>query len=398
MIIEGFYVDENGEKKYGQVEFNGKIKKISKKITDTPDIKIPKDGVIFPGFIDLHVHAREDSSRKWNYKEDYETAGNAAINGGVTAFMDMPNTPVPAVDLLSLNSKKKLCEKSKAHVYLYAGIGDNTNPTKRHKYYKVFMTKSIGDLYFKDYDSLEKQIRKYKEYVISFHCEDAEIIERDSSRPEGAEIKAIENVIELTRKYNLRANICHVSTKEGLKLIDKAKKEKLKITCEATPHHLFFDNENVKDFSNSKFIKMNPPLRYKEDRLYLLEGLRSGKIDFLATDHAPHTLEEKKKDNPSGVPHLDTYGNFVTWLIKMQGFSLKRTIEICSLNPAKFLGIKQGIIKNGYNASFTVLNLNRKMKIEKSILKTKCGWSPFEGYTFPGSVVMTVVGGKCYEI
>ena len=398
MIIEGFYVDEKGEKAYGQIEFNSKIKKISKNITKTPDIKIPKDSVIFPGFIDLHVHAREDSSKKWNYKEDYETAGNAAINGGITAFMDMPNTPVPAVDLLSLNSKKKLSKNSKADVYLYAGVGDNTNPIKRQKYYKVFMTKSIGDLYFKDHDSLEKQIKKYKKYVISFHCEDAEIIEKDSSRPEEAEIKAIENVIELIRKYNLRANICHVSTKEGLKLIEKAKKERLKITCEVTPHHLFFDKGNVKNFVNSRLIKMNPPIRDKEDRLYLLECLRKGTIDFLATDHAPHAIDEKQKDNPSGVPHLDTYGNFASWLVKENRIGLKKIVEICSLNPAKFIGINQGIIKKGYNASFTVLNLNKKTTIEKSMLKTKCGWSPFEGYTFPGSVIMTIVKGKCYEI
>ena len=398
MIIEGFYVNENGEKKYGQIEFNGKIKKISKKITDTPDIKIPKDGVIFPGFIDLHVHAREDSSQKWNYKEDYETAGNAAINGGVTAFMDMPNTPIPVVDLLSLNSKKKLSMKSKADVYLYAGIGDNTNPIKKHKYYKVFMTKSIGELYFKDYDSLEKQIKKYKKYVISFHCEDAEIIERDSSRPKASEIKAIEKAIELTKRYNLKANICHVSTKEGLKLVEKAKKDKLELTCEVTPHHLFFDKENLKNFVNSRLIKMNPPIRDREDRLYLINGLKNESIDFLATDHAPHTLEEKQKDNPSGVPHLGTYGNFVSWLIKENGFSLKRIIEICSLNPAKFLGIKQGITKKGYNASFTILNLNKKTTIEKSVLKTKSGWSPFEGYTFPGSVIMTIVRGKCFEL
>ena len=398
MIIEGFYVDENGEKKYGQIEFDGKIKKISKKITDTPDIKIPKDGVIFPGFIDLHVHAREDASQKWNYKEDYETAGDAAINGGITAFMDMPNNPVPAVDLLSLNSKKKLSEKSKIDVYLYAGIGDNTKPIKGQGFYKVFMTKSVGELYFKNYDSLEKQLKKYRNHVISFHCEDAEIIEKDPSRPKEAEIKAIEKAIELTKKYNLKANICHVSTKEGLKLIEEAKKSKLKITCEVTPHHLFFDKENVKNFVNSKLIKMNPPTRDKEDRLYLINGLKNGSIDFLATDHAPHTLEEKQKDNPSGVPHLDTYGNFVSWLAKENRFSLKKIVEICSLNPAKFLGIKQGIIKKGYNASFTVLNLNKKTTIEKSMLKTQCGWSPFEGYSFPGDVVMTIVRGKCFEL
>jgi dihydroorotase len=163
---------------------------------------------------------------------------------------------------------------------------------------------------------------------------------------------------------------------------------------------LFFDETRITDENRGR-MQMNPPLRGPSDRAVLLEALRIGELDYLATDHAPHTLEEKQNSAkcPSGQPHLDTYGPFVTWLLVERGFTPERIAAICSDNPGQFVnpyarGLRFGRIESGYTASLTVLNLERPTKITREHLKTKCGWSPFEGLTFPGSVEAVFVRGK----
>ena len=205
-----------------------------------------------------------------------------------------------------------------------------------------------------------------------------------------------ENVEKLAQKLGLKIHICHLSTEQGLELIREAKEDGVDITCEVTPHHLFFDVDNRKEFERNAFLKMNPPLRTKNDRLALLEGLKSGDIDVLATDHAPHTIEEKQSSNPSGVPMLDTYGLFVTWLINEHKFSLQNVVDFTSKNPAKLLGLNQGVIMAGKPANLSVLNLEAQTKFVKEMVKSKCGWSPFEGFTFPGRVEATILRGKIH--
>ena len=365
--------------------------------------------VIFPGFGDIHIHARDDVSGTQLYKEDFKTAGEAALAGGVVQVADMPNNPVAPVDDARYDEKTKLTAKSAVHVTLYAGIGPGTRPLTRHVPYKAFMGPSVGDLFFSTQAELESVIAEYRGRNVSFHCEDPVILQaskgaatHEARRPASAEITATEFALYLTERYELVGKLCHYSVGEGLKQIAAAKARGVRVTAEVTPHHLFFDDTMLTE-ENRGLLQMNPPLRGREDRLALIEALRSGLLDYVATDHAPHTLEENAA-GISGVPHLDTYGAFATWLMAEQGFTAQEIARVCAWNPGQFVreflaadcGEGFGKVEAGYVGSLTILEPNAPYVVWRETMKTKCGWSPFEGYTMPGRVRATVVRGKVY--
>ncbi len=366
--------------------------------------------IIFPGFGDLHIHARDDVSQSQIYKEDFATISAASIHGGVTHVADMPNNPVAPVDDERYAAKEKLTAKSAVHVTLYAGIGPGTSPLRRDVPYKAFMGPSVGDLFFASQEELEGVIVKYQGKNVSFHCEDPAILREskgaathEQRRPARAEITATEFALYLIERYELVGKLCHYSTKGGLEKIAAAKARGVRVTAEATPHHLFFDDTMLTD-ENRLWLQINPPLRGREDRLALIEALRSGLVDYVATDHAPHTLEEKR-EGMSGVPHLDTYGAFATWLMAEHGFSAKDIARVCAYNPGSFVkeflpgsfGKGYGVIEPGYVGSLTILDPAAPYVVRREEMKTKCGWSPFEGYTLPGRVTHTVLQGKVYS-
>jgi len=405
LTIEGNIV--NKDKTFrGRIEIgeSGIINKIGEPTGDADFIY--KEELIFPGFIDLHVHARECVDHSQDYKEDFTSAGEAAINGGVVLFADMPNNPTPPIDDQSYEEKMKLTKKSPVPVLLYAGIGMNTKPLFKKVPYKVFMGHSIGDLFFINYEDLEKAMEKYHGENISFHCEDPKILEEyknalthENKRPKEAEISAVDHALYLIEKYNLIGKICHASTIEAIEKISNARARGVNVTVEITPHHLFFD-ETMPNL-DKKELQVNPPIRQtKENRLALIAALKDGKINYLATDHAPHTIAEKKK-GISGMPHLDTYGPFTSWLMKEHNFSPEDIARISSYNPGKFVNQfieeKYGEIKEGFVGSLTVRDMAKSGSILKSHLRTKCGWSPFQDMVFPGSKVMTIVKGKIYD-
>jgi dihydroorotase len=205
--------------------------------------------LIFPGFGDLHIHAREDAGGTQMYKEDFSSASAAAVHGGVTHVADMPNNPVAPIDDASYGAKEALTKSSAVHVTLYAGIGPRTNPLQRHVPYKAFMGPSVGDLFFTSQMELETAIAKYRGHNVSFHCEDPQILEasrgaatHEQRQPASAEISATEFALYLIEKYDLTGKLCHYSTRDGLKKIIAAKARGLRVTCEVTPHHLFFDD------------------------------------------------------------------------------------------------------------------------------------------------------------
>ncbi|MEI6280881.1 MAG: amidohydrolase family protein [bacterium] len=412
-VIEGI-VANTGERK--SIEINtetGLISKISEP-NNKADVTLENE-LIFPGFIDLHVHAREDTSHTQDYKEDFITANEAAINGGVVAFAEMPNNPIPPIDDESYEAKNKLTKKSKVEILLYAGIGPHTSPLNKKVPYKVFMGPSVGELFFNTQKELEEVIKNYEGESVSFHCEDPEILEKNKNerthekrRPPTAEISAVDFALGLIEKYHLSGKICHCSTLEGVNKIIDAKARGVSVVVEVTPHHLYFDETILRE--ERKMFQVNPPIRQsKENRLGLIKLLKEGKIDFLATDHAPHTIEEKER-GMSGLTHLDTYGPFVSWLMKEHDFTPQEIVRVCSENPGNFINNFSekkparttdfvqsggyGKIEEGYVGSLTILDMNKPVKITKEILKTKCGWSPFEGITFDGSVVMTIIKGK----
>jgi dihydroorotase len=326
--------------------------------------------VIFAGFGDLHVHAREDVSGREMYKEDFASASAAAIHGGVTHFADMPNNPVAPIDDASYAAKEKLTKGAAVHITLYGGIGPGTRPLARVVPYKAFMGPSVGELFFSSPEQLEETIARYRGCNVSFHCEDPLILDssrgaatHEQRRPAKAEISATRFALQLIEKYELQGKLCHFSTGEGLKDVIAAKARGVRVTCEVTPHHLFFDDTMLND-DNRLWLQMNPPLRGHEDRLAMIEALRSGEIDYLATDHAPHSLGEKGKGT-SGVPHLDTYGAFTTWLMAEHGFTAQQIARVCAGNPGAFVrpylpescGKGFGRVEEGYLGSITVLDL-----------------------------------------
>ena len=393
---------------FGQInidEDSGIIKAVGTDLGKA-NISLDKDHRIFPGFIDIHVHCREGISQKQSYKEDFLTASQAAINGGVVGMMDMPNNPSPPIDDNSYEKKKALTKKALVDVLLYAGIGPHTKPLSFPVPYKAYMGPSVGDLFFDKDEKIDKVIPMYKNNWIAFHCESADLLKEhekedthEKQRPQICEVNAIKHAINVCKPNNIRMNVAHLSTKEGLQAVLDAKKAGMTVTCEICQHHLFFDEINKLKTINPKFMQMNPPLRKGEDKRFLLDELKKGNVDYLGTDHAPHTLEENEK-GISGLPLLDTYGVFVTWLMQM-GVDEQTIAKVCSYNPGKiFSEFKQekfGEVEKDFVGSLTILNLAKPYTVKREDIKSKCGWSPFEGITFPGSVAMTVVRGKVYS-
>lgn len=403
--IDGVYDADIGISK-------GKIKKISSKgFKGKEIIQLTDSQVVFPGFIDPHVHLREPG---WEHKEDFLTGSRAALHGGVTTVGDMPNLPEPIINKERLLKKISLAQKSLIDILHLGGVNKhNINETKEIANFipafKIYTAESTGELTLNSWQQIEeatKIISRLKK-PITFHCEDQEIINKakraligkdypwkhcDEQPPE-SETTAINNVLSFCKRHDTKANIAHISSRESLKLIEENKFD-INLTCEVTPHHLYFTKYDMKKLGN--LIRINCPLREEKDRKALIRGIKKGAVDMLATDHAPHTLAEKNSNNPpSGMPGLDTYGNFALWLMLEHRIKPQRIAEITSHNAAKYLGLRdRAKIQEGFLANLVILDKKGKTKITKEGLETKCRWSPFDGMKFPGKIVCTIFRGK----
>lgn len=377
------------------------------------DYYFDDDCLLFAGMGDIHIHAREDVTGKNNYKEDFHSACCSALNGGVVHVADMPNNPVPPIDDESYLKKLSLTKNSPVPMLLYAGIGPHTKPLSFEVPYKAYMGPSVGELYFKNNAELENVLQYYRHEWVSFHCEDPEILEAHKSapdhfqrRPIKAEIMATNVALALIEKFELKGKLCHYSAGAGLEAIKQARLKGVSVVCEVTPQHLYFTEEKIREMPEAEQVlfQMNPPIRGIEDSKKLLAALRKNEIDFLATDHAPHSPEEKAR-GMSGLPGLDTYAPFVTWLLLEQSVSAQTIALVCSENPGAFFnqflpvinkkwGKGMGFLEKGYSASFTILNLKKPVTIAGENLKTKAAWSPFLGVTFPGSLEAVFLSGN----
>jgi dihydroorotase len=403
-IIEGVLADIDGVR-HGQIAIdNGVITEVGPRL-GTPTRSFGESCLIFAGMGDIHIHAREDVTGKETHKETFASASAAALHGGVVHVADMPNNPAAPIDGASYAAKETLVQNQNLPVVftLYAGIGPGTKPLKRAAPYKAYMGPSVGELFFSTLEQLDETLAHYAGQAVSFHCEDPVLLEmhkaaptHEERRPAECEFSATVFALKMIEKYQLQGKLCHYSIGQGLAMIGAAKRKGLAVTAEVTPHHVFFDTDQITP-ANRLWMQMNPPLRKPWDRRAALEALRDGTADYLATDHAPHTLAEKER-GISGQPHLDTYGPFVTWLIVEKGFTPERIAAICSANPGTFVNPYQkekwGRLLPGYVGSLTVLDLRKPVTIRRADLKTKCAWSPFEGVTFPGSVAAVFVRGE----
>lgn len=427
IILERQAVLEDGLSNSRITITEGTISKIEKIQTES------QDGlVIFPGFIDVHVHARdyalplganEAEKSDWQRmtaKETFGTASRAALNGGVVMYAAMPNDPIPPDNPETYNSKMVLAHTSGCNVLPLACITKSSEPWGNIPY-KLYLDHRPGSSSFSFWGDVEAALARYSGCHVFFHAEDPVILEANShlagrwlSRPPEAEISAVRRILDLSTKYGFRTHICHISTIEAVKLIQEFNNSaSTRVTSEVTPHHLFFSVNESGVFGNGavvhtnrSFFDCNPPLRSERQRTELLEALREGLIDMVAGDHAPHTLEDKRNGSP-GMPQLDTYGPFAAWLINTHGFSCKKIAEIFSLAPASLISdyIEDGFgsIRPGVKANLTILDLSgntlvRDDMIEgKGPLQTRCRWSPFNGIPLPGSVVKVLLNGEPYH-
>jgi dihydroorotase len=405
---------------------------VSGSIVSISELPAKEDGpLIFPGFIDLHVHAREypcpeqsgaQALEKWAAackKETFVTAGRAAINGGVTLFAAMPNDPVPPDNEQSYRRKIAVSASSACPVVLFGAITASSEPWADIPY-KVYLDSEPSAVSFTRWSDLEATLSRYRGHRVFFHAEDPVILKKSAgngprwqTRPSEAEMSAAEKILELTAKFGLHSHICHVSTEKTVVMIQEYNSGSTeKVTCEVTPHHLFFSVENGRIHSaipakiaNPEFLESNPPLRSEADRRFLLDALKQGAIDILASDHAPHTPEDKRRGAP-GMPHLDTLGAFAGWLINEGGFTAPDVARILSAAPARLLGHNldqpHGRVEPGAVASFTVLDLRGTTLAQDNViagrgpLETLCRWSPFDSIPLPATVTGAIVCGKQY--
>ncbi len=398
---------------------NKYIKKINKSINEIADRTINAEGLhLLPGIIDDQVHFREPGL---THKADIYSESKAAVAGGITSFMEMPNTKPQTLTQELLKKKFKIGDqKSLANFTFFMGVSNNnldevlkTDP-KNVGAIKIFMGSSTGDMLVDDKKVLEKIFQKSK-CLIAVHCEDEATIQENlksaiekfgdnipmSMHPKIRSVdacyKSSSFAVKLAKKYNTRLHVFHLSTAKELELFDNSIELKdKKITAEVCIHHLYF---NSKDYSKKgTLIKWNPAVKEKTDQDALLEALLNNKIDVIATDHAPHTINEKNKNYinaPSGGPLVQHALGAMLKFVKMGKISIENVVQKMSHNPSICFKIhKRGFIKENYFADLVLVDINKKYQVVEKDILSKCQWSPFLGDTLYGKINFTIINGN----
>lgn len=381
------------------------------------DQEINGEGLwLMPGFIDDQVHFREPGL---THKADLYTESRAALLGGVTSFMEMPNTQPPAFTLERLEWKyQRAAEVSPANYSFYLGGADhNLEEVKRiHPAQicglKIFMGSSTGDLLVEDEGVLHR-LFKHSPVLIATHCEDDHRIKSRMAEwalryPNGipasahpdirdreACIQSTVKAIRIAKETGARLHVLHISTADETLLFEMGPIHQKKITAEACVHHLWFSDQDYERLGNQ--IKCNPAIKKVEDRNAVLRALEEGRIDVLATDHAPHTWEEKYRpypESPSGLPLVQHSMLLALELAYQNKISVERVISAGSERVADLFGIvDRGYIKPGYKADLVLVNPHKQTVVKKEDLHYKCGWSPLEGETFHHQIEKVWVNG-----
>jgi len=396
-----------------------RIEKIGKdlqsgKSDDTVDAK---GRYLFPGAIDDQVHFREPGL---THKANIFTESRAAVAGGVTSFMEMPNTVPPAFTQELLEQKYEIASRTSLANYSFFIGASNDNldevmktDTSKVCGLKIFMGSSTGNLLVDDPKVLEGFFSRFPS-IIATHCEDEKTIRTNLEKAKekyGDDIPITEHpkirneegcwksssfAVGLARKHGTRLHILHISTARETELFEKGPVEKKKITAEACIHHLWFSDQDYARLGN--FIKWNPAIKTATDREGIWKALLDDRIDVIATDHAPHTLEEKKNSYlkaPSGGPLVQHSLVAMMEFHKQGKISVENIARKMSHAPATLFRIaERGFIREGYYADLVLVDPNSSWTVEKSNILAKCGWSPFEGQKFQSKVTHTWVSGK----
>jgi dihydroorotase len=380
---------------------DGRIRGITKKQEISGEVVDAKGLYVIPGLIDAHVHFRDLGQKQ---KGDWKSESRAAAAGGVTTVLDMPNNKPGINSVEMLEEKRALAsEKSAVDFGLYIGAeNNNLDEIKKAKNIagvKFFLGESTGDFLFDENRLPEffKELKK-KGLLAALHCEKASLLEKykkdkfryfSDVRPTICETQSIRDVVR--SMCDNRVHIVHVTTDAGLREVVRGKKLNKNLTCEVTPQHLWLNKQD--ELENGSWLKMYPPLRSKSDNSALFMGLRSGAVDIVSTDHAPHTKREKGsgwQKAPGGVPGVETRLPLV-----LDHTDLRGLIETCCRKPAEIFGIRdKGALIEGYDADFVLLDLNKEWEISNKDIVSKCGWTPFDGIKVKGKVKGTFVRGQ----
>lgn len=335
-----------------------------------------------PGLIDIHVHLREPGA---THKEDFHTGSRAAIAGGFTFIIDMPNNPLPTITKERLGEKVTL-SKEKAICDIGFHFGTNGKNLEEFAYaiespnvfgLKVYCNHTTGEMLIEDLEILQNVFSAWNSIKpILVHAEGEQMI----------------TALALAKKYNRRIHVCHISQKSEVELVRQAKKEGQQVTAGVTPHHLYFTKEALNAFAVKGYAMMKPPLGEDSDKEALWEGLKDGTIDIVETDHAPHTKEEKNPQGDAklsyGVPGLETALGLMYKGVKDGRIKSDDVIKFLYTNPKKIFNIAD------QSDTYVELDPDLEYIVEENGYESKCDWSPFEGMTLYGKPQTVVIRGE----
>jgi len=397
---------------------NHRIEKIANNLSSLPneDIYEAKGSYLLPGMIDDQVHFREPGL---THKGSIATESRAAVAGGITSFMEMPNVSPATTTIKALENKFEIAANSSlANYSFYLGATeDNLEQIKlldpkSHCGLKVFMGASTGDLLVEHPEALEAIFREAPTLIVT-HCENGEVMKTNRGnllkskekltiddhpivRDTEACYASSSYAVGLAKKYSSQLQVLHITTAKELSLFEPGPVAGKKITAEACVHHLWFHDKDYARLGN--FIKCNPAIKTQYDRDGIIQALNTGQIDIIATDHAPHTLDEKQSDYesaPAGLPLVQHALPSLMDHVKSGRLSITQVVEKTSHNPAIRYGVSErGFIREGYYADLVLIDPNSTTTVSDQNILYKCGWSPFTGHTFNSTIKNTWVNGQ----
>ena len=409
--------------KNGQCYINGKledkdiavkdgiISKIGKVSEETKEVYDAKSQIVLPGCIDTQTHFREPGSTD---TEDLHSGSRAAVAGGITAVFEMPNTNPPTSNLKEFQRKLDLAKNRMYcnYAFYFGATAGNVSQLAELKNLegccgiKLFVGSSTGNLLV----ALEEDIDKVFENsskVVAVHSEDEEILNKNKKlikngdvhshpiwRSEECAISSTRRIVRLAKKYNKKAHVLHITTKQE---VDFLSQHKGNITFEITPQHLtIYAPDCYKKLGT--YAQMNPPIRDKSHYDRLWYAVKNNLNDTIGSDHAPHLKVNKDKEypnSPSGMPGVQTLMPVMLDHVNHGKLSLSQLVNLVCENPIKIFGIQnKGFLKEGYDADFTIVDMNKKIKVKNENIESKCKWSPFNGFEFNGTPVATIIDGK----